>query len=254
MLQLQFFRDIAAAVMILTRIPIKWSYFSEKEPDISQSLWAYPVVGIIISIFSICVYLVSVSLGWPVFVSSASALLVTVLITGAFHEDGLADVCDGFWGGYTKDRKLEIMKDSRVGTYGVLALLFSLALRIMFLSSLATYEAISALIITACVSRTIIVSLLTVMKPAVTDGMGVKAGKPSIYSLCLSITISVVTTYFLAGVGVTGLVISVSVLALLFVRFVALRHIGGYTGDVLGAGQQVSEIFIYAALATLVVN
>ena len=115
-------RDILVSTLLLTRVPVpnlpdKW--FSRQ----AQATWAFPIVGAIIGIIAVATILTTQHLDQPILVSSGIALAVCIILTGAMHEDGLADTADGFWGGYDATRRLEIMKDSAIGTYGVLALI-----------------------------------------------------------------------------------------------------------------------------------
>ncbi|MBL4893352.1 MAG: adenosylcobinamide-GDP ribazoletransferase [Emcibacter sp.] len=111
-------RDIAAAMMVLTRIPVPWDRLSDHPPNITKSLWAYPLVGFLLSAVGAAVYGLASLLLLPPSIAALLTLISLILITGALHEDGLADMADGFGGGRDKEYKLKIMRDSRIGTYG----------------------------------------------------------------------------------------------------------------------------------------
>ena len=116
--------------MFFTRIPINWTYFSDKAPDLTRAAWSFPIVGFLIGIISgICgEFCILVNL--PIFLSCTIAIAVSLMVTGAFHEDGLADMADGFGAGGSPEKINEIMHDSRLGTYGTSALTLGLLIRI----------------------------------------------------------------------------------------------------------------------------
>ena len=121
-------KNIVSAISLTTRIPVKPDFINHTDSKTDTS-WAYPIVGIILAIpISILGYIL-LTLGFDSGVISAVLIITLIFLTGAMHEDGLADTSDGFWGGWNRDARLEIMKDSRIGTYGVIALIFSILLR-----------------------------------------------------------------------------------------------------------------------------
>ncbi|WP_210414129.1 adenosylcobinamide-GDP ribazoletransferase [Luteithermobacter gelatinilyticus] len=240
--------DVAAALMLLTRIPVPWHRISDSPPDLNRALWAYPVVGLVISGLGAAVFLGASAVSLPPLVAALLALLAMVLGTGAFHEDGLADVADGFGGGQDKARKLEIMKDSRIGTYGTVAVVLSLGLRAGALSAFTPLAAGTALLVAGCFSRLMIVVVLRLMPPAYEGGMGTVAGRPTSGRLLMAVMIA-------AGSGLLLLPVSAFLAAVLaagvgagLMAEIARRQIAGYTGDVLGAVQQVAEILVLLTL------
>ena len=240
--------DMRAALMLLTRLPV-WSDRDGAEPNLSRSTWAYPLVGMIVGGIGAGAILVAEMLDMPDILSAVIAVAVMTLATGAFHEDGLADTADGIGGGWTKERKLEIMRDSRIGTYGTMALLISFALRIAALIAIGDAVLTAfALMVAATVSRSGIVVLLTIMPPARSDGMGTVAQNPPVTSLICALLVGILAMQIVPF----GMIASIFAgLGILSIYWIGIKHVDGYTGDLLGAGQQVSEIFFLISLATL---
>ncbi len=127
--QNRYLLDLLASVMFFTRIPVNWSYFSEKAPDLTKAAWTFPLIGYLVGVISGGLGDILLLLGAPIFLSAAIAIAFSVFITGAFHEDGLADMADGFGAGGAPERINEIIHDSRLGTYGVSALTLGMLIR-----------------------------------------------------------------------------------------------------------------------------
>ena len=115
--------DVFASIMFFTRIPINWPFFSDKAPNLTRAAWSFPLVGFLIGILSGILGELLILINVPTYLSCVIVIAISVLITGAFHEDGLADMADGFGAGGTPKKINEIMHDSRLGTYGTAALL-----------------------------------------------------------------------------------------------------------------------------------
>ncbi len=128
--------DFFATVMFFTRIPINWSFFSDKAPNLTKAAWAFPLVGFLIGGLSGVLGDFLIFLGLPIFLSCIIAISLSVILTGAFHEDGLADTADGLGAGGSPKRINRIVHDSRLGTYGVVALILGLLTRLGLLSTL----------------------------------------------------------------------------------------------------------------------
>ncbi|WP_417318520.1 adenosylcobinamide-GDP ribazoletransferase [Emcibacter sp.] len=241
-------RDIAAALMVLTRIPVPWERLSDHAPDISRSLWAYPLVGLLVAACGGFIFWGTQALLLPSWIAAFLALAAMIFLTGAFHEDGLADVADGFGGGLTRDRKLEIMRDSRVGTYGALALILSIALRAAALGVMTSSGALIALLISGAFSRLAIVFAISSLPPARKDGLAAGTEKPAPILIGVALGISLLPAFFLLGWPAMTLCLLLSLAAVFLMGRLAMRQVGGITGDVLGAVQQISEIAILLGL------
>ena len=177
------------------------------------------------------------------------ALCALVLLTGAMHEDGLADTADGLGGGHTRDQSLAIMKDSRVGSFGVIALMLSMILRWSALWLLAGSPVV-ALVLVATLSRAVLPAQMALIPHARQDGLAHMVGQAQIFHAFCALAIAATIGLLMAGWG-AFLLLPVAYLAVLPLSFLALQKIGGQTGDILGASQQVAEIAVLIALTTL---
>ncbi len=241
--------DIALCLVFFTRLPLPAFDFGGR--TLAQAIWAAPLVGVAVGVIAGLAYVVALSLGVPVQVAAALALAATMLATGCLHEDGLSDVADGFGGGKTRERKLEIMRDSRIGAYGASALLMSALIRWSAIAALANpLYACSALIAAHAASRALLPTFMHLAPPARQDGLGAGAGTVQAGTAYVALAIGAVA---LLALGVSGLVAAAIVLALIFYGFRALclRQIGGQTGDALGALQQASEIAVLVVAAAI---
>jgi adenosylcobinamide-GDP ribazoletransferase len=240
--------DAVAAACFLTRLPLA-GFASAETGLLARSMRAFPVVGILVALVGWAAFAIAVALGLPATIAALLAVAATVLVTGALHEDGLADTADGLGGGADRARKLAIMRDSRTGAYGVLALVLSIALRAAALSVLTTPRVGAALVAAHVVSRAALPVVMRGLAPARDDGLGASAGQPddSAVGWCLAIGIVVALLCLGFVPGLVGFVIA----AIAIAAFAALarRQIGGYTGDVLGAAQQIGEIVMLLTAA-----
>lgn len=194
----------------------------------------------------------------PPIVSAAIALAVALLSTGALHEDGLADVADGFGGGWTKERKLEIMKDSRVGSYGVAALALGLIARAGLIAALIGTGVLAlggALLAAAIVSRTASLALFAILPPARPSGVASAVGQPTSRSVGIAVALGLVLTFacLASSFTTTAIITALIVVAIVISAFgrLASAQIGGQTGDVVGAAQVLAEIAFLAGLVAL---
>ncbi|UTW57415.1 adenosylcobinamide-GDP ribazoletransferase [Kordiimonas sp. SCSIO 12603] len=243
--------DIAAAFMLLTRIPINWTKISDAPPNLGRAMWAYPVVGFFIGGLMSLAFLASTHIGISKELAILIAISTAVFTTGSFHEDGLADVADGFGGGYGKDKKLEIMRDSRIGTYGGLALIIAFSFKFFSLQSMTEMDIVRAMIIVAVISRSVILIPPLILSPARSNSLATEAGKPSFPTVTTAFILSLGSSFFIASMAATiFLTVSALLTTLVFCRL-AYKQVGGYSGDILGATQQLSEIAMLITLATL---
>ena len=235
--------ELQLAVMLLTRLP---AGRMAQAPTIGAAVWAFPLAGALAGSIAAAVLAGSLSVGIAPALAAGLALAASVLATGGLHEDGLADCADGFGGGRDRARKLEIMRDSRIGSYGGLALILSLGLRWQALAILAgQHPAVAplALIALAMSSRAGLGFALLWLPTARNDGMGKSATGTSFVRAMLGLALTVVTLVILLPWpwGAFSVLAAQFGVQLLFAR-VALRQIGGQTGDVLGAMQQLAEV------------
>jgi adenosylcobinamide-GDP ribazoletransferase len=174
------------------------------------------------------------------------------LLTGAMHEDGLADSADGLFGGWEKTRRLEIMRDSRIGTYGMLALLYVALGRWAALSFLmATGHNLAPLLTAAVLSRAALPVVMHALPPARSDGLGAATGAPPRLTVVFGLILALLIGLLLTGWAVIPATLAAAGAALV-VALTAQAKIGGQTGDILGATQQLAELAILATLCALI--
>lgn len=237
--------DIAAALALLTRLPVQ----APGARRGAAAAWAYPLAGLAVGGLAAVIAALAARAGLPPVLVAGLTLLGIVATTGALHEDGLADTADGLWGGWTRERRLEIMKDSRIGAYGVIALVMSLGLRWAALAAIAAEGGLAnALIGAAILSRAPMVVLMNILPNAREGGFSSDVGRPGQSTMLLALGIAVALALPLFGFGVVPLVLILG-LSTLAMAAIARAKIGGQTGDILGATQQVSEIVILIWLA-----
>jgi adenosylcobinamide-GDP ribazoletransferase len=237
-------RDIKTSVAFLTRLPVSRTV-SDSGADLAEASWAFPIAGIVVGLIGALTYILAYKFGlrpWP---SAALSLAATFVATGCLHEDGLADTADGFGGGATCERKLEIMRDSRIGTYGVCALAISILLRAGALASLADPRiVVFALIAAHGAARATLPFLMVLAPTARSDGLSHAAGKPARDRLLIAGALAVVILGFFLGPlpGLIALILLAAAVGLM--AWLCSAQIGGQTGDVLGALEQVGEVVI----------
>lgn len=238
----QIIDDIALSLVFFTRLPLPTLDFRDR--TLTQAIWAAPIAGIVVGLIAGLVYAIAKALGLDDGPAAALALATGMLVTGCLHEDGLSDVADGFGGGSTRERKLEIMRDSRIGAYGACALALSLLLRWTALAEIdGAWQALFALIAAHAASRGLLGAFMHSLPPAREDGLSARAGMVERETAGAGIVLGAI---LLLPLGLAGAIIAAIVLALAFFGFRAVcrRQIGGQTGDVIGALQQVAEISI----------
>lgn len=251
---------LLVAVQFLTRIPVP--SFKHYDPQwLHQSSRHFPAVGLLVGLLCAGVFW----LGSLLFTPLVAAVLSTafgIKLTGAFHEDGLADSCDGLGGGLTRERTLTIMKDSRLGTYGVLGLVSALLLKISLLASMPIPIAVIALIIGHTASRLLCISLLSLLpyggeiehakaKPMAQQLTPIQGLYSSGWLILAIILVALIFPNTMQQIGLAQWLLAM-ILALIatdYMRRLLRRRLDGYTGDGLGATQQLSEIAIYIGLA-----
>ena len=237
------------ALSFFTRIPINLS--AEITPiQLSKASRYFAVVGILVGVICSLVYMVSVAY-LPKSIAVLIAMAASLLVTGAFHEDGWADVWDGFGGGWSIEQKLNIMKDSRLGTYGAAALFVILMLKFQSLMVLAS--PIMALILAHTLSRVVATSLIYSMPYVTVTVDATSKVKPLAQELSKNSLMILLITGLVVSLWFLPLTECILLFVILFIFRVLLvfwfnRQLGGYTGDCLGAAQQSSEIIIYLSL------
>ena len=253
-------RLLLVAVQFLTRLPVP--QFANYNPQwLHQSSRHFPAVGLLVGLLCAGVFWLGSILFTPL-VAAVISTAFGIKLTGAFHEDGLADSCDGLGGGLTRERTLEIMKDSRLGTYGVLGLVSALLIKISLLASMPLSVAIVALIIGHTASRLLCISLLALLpyggeiehakaKPMAQQLTPFQGLLSSGWLLLASVLVVLLFPATVQQIGIWQwlLALLLGIVATDYMRRLLRRRLEGYTGDGLGATQQLSEIAIYIGLA-----
>lgn len=242
------------AVMFFTRIPVNAQYTPER---LNRASIFFPVVGWLVGAFVAAVYW-ACSLLLPPLLAVLLSTAAGIYLTGAFHEDGFADMCDGFGGGYTPERILEIMKDSRIGTYGSVGLMLMLATKIAALTEVSQqgWPTMGIVLIAGhSLSRAISGSVIFLSNYVQADTLS--KAKPLATRMSLK-GFLVMALFGLFPLALLPLKAGFALLAALATLPIMLRifhrNIGGYTGDCLGALQQLAEVFFYMALIPALQN
>jgi adenosylcobinamide-GDP ribazoletransferase len=239
------------AVIFFTRIPVS-RFFEYRDEYAPQAARYFPLVGLLIGVLTAGVFLGAqsmVSLPLAVLVSMA----FSVLLTGAFHEDGFADMCDGLGGGWEKEQVLSIMKDSRLGTYGALGLFFVIMLKYGSLISISLLYIPLAMVSGHIISRVVSTSLIYDMDYIQDEDL--KKIKALVFELSLTdlffvLAVGLVSLCWLPFLSVLVVVLAMVLTRQIFRIYLATR-LGGYTGDCLGGVQQVSEVVFYILVGVL---
>lgn len=249
--------DLRLGAAFLTRLPLDLTE-AESGRKLADVAWTFPVMGAGVGLACGLALLVGSWLGPEPLVWSFLAAATGVLLTGGLHEDGLADTADGFGGGTDKAAKLRIMGDSSIGAFGVLALIVAVGLRTTIVAGIVASSgglgfAFAALVGGAIGSRAALPVMMYFLKPARRSGLGAGAGKPNRAETLIAVLIGGVGMLLVLGPVPGAAALIAAAAAYVAISGTARRHIGGFTGDVLGALQQVTEIFILAAVATATV-
>lgn len=256
---MDFVADLARSLGFLSRLPIPSRFFEGYDGTVSRAVRAFPLAGLVLALPA--ALLLWLLLEWEAepLLAALIALSVMTLLSGALHEDGLADTADGFGGGRDSDNVLSIMKDSRIGSYGVIALILSYGLRAGALASLAHGSlALPALglLAAATLSRALMVAHWHVLPPARAGGVAAGAGSPEAgaRNVALASAALACLILLLPAIGLLPILVALALAGLAVTGFTrhARGRIGGHTGDTIGAAQQAGEIVFLIALALAV--
>lgn len=244
-------REVVSAARLLTRIPLGQT--SETYVDLAEATWSFPVIGATVGIAGGTVFAISVAIGLPSFLAAAISLGSTILLTGGLHEDGLADTVDAIGGGLTHCARLKIMHDSCTGTYGTLALIFSLVLRAGALVALTdVWLVVMALIAAGSLSRGILPWIMSRVPLASKTGVAAAVGTPSNTIAAAAGVAGCVLAIICLGITTGLLVIVLSIFIAWVGSQLAYGFFGGYNGDLLGAVQQTIEIMVLLVTVAMI--
>ncbi len=240
--------ELLACLVFYTRLPLNAG--DDAGRSFAEAQWAAPLAGLAVALCGALAFWLAAVLALPRLLGGLIAVGATMLATGALHEDGLSDTFDGFGGGRTREQKLEIMRDSRVGSYGAAALVFSVLLRAGALAAIAAPALVAIALIAAHMSaRALMPVFMRLLAPARRDGLsaGVGAIPQRTAAAALVLGAAALLPLGLAAAVSAALVLLVWTFVL---RRLAERQIGGQTGDVLGTLEQGAEILVLLAAAS----
>jgi adenosylcobinamide-GDP ribazoletransferase len=245
--------DLRNAFTLLSRLPVTRFAGSAEWSNPGRCVWAFPLVGLCVNALGALVYWLLHAFGVPPLAGAVWAVAATVLATGALHEDGLADTADGFGGGSTPERKLEIMRDSRIGCYGALALVLAVAVRVTTIAALDDPRRVmAAMVVAGMLGRGGILLVISALRPARPDGMAASLGAiPNlavVVGIATAAIVPVLALSWPAALVANGVAASVA----LGMARMARGQIGGYTGDVFGAVEVLAECVVLTSTATVV--
>ena len=240
----RLWRDLLAAFGLLTRFPLP-----VMTPVGANAAWAWPLAGAGVALVAAAGAGAALWLGLGAGLAAGIAIALQVMLTGAMHEDGLADSADGLWGGHDRARRLEIMKDSRIGSYGVMALLLVVGLRWQALAGLMAAGAVWGPLLTAALmSRAVMAGVMAALPNARGSGLANAVGRPEPFVALMACGLALALGLGLCGWAALTAALGAG-LAATGVARLALARIGGQTGDILGSVQQVSELAVLMVFA-----
>ena len=239
----RIFLDFFAALMFFTRIPVNWKFFSKKPPNLTKAAWCFPLIGFLIGIITGVIGEICILINLSTFLSCTIAISFSVFISGAFHEDGLADMADGFGAGGSPDKINKIMHDSRLGTYGTIALIMGLLIRLGLVISLVELGFSMILILSFSFSfgKLSIIYIRNYYSVSKFSKTGSIIEKVSYKSLILATTIWFLPIVFFIPFGGILLGIFITLVVIFFIGKISEQKIGGITGDILGANAFTAE-------------
>jgi adenosylcobinamide-GDP ribazoletransferase len=219
---------------------------------LAQAARAFPLAGLVVGLLGGVVYWIAVRIGLSNPLAALLAVGATGAATGALHEDGWADFADGIGARGDRHRKLAAMKDSHIGSFGVLALIFGTAIKIAAVAALKTPErVIPALIAAHALSRGVLPIIMRTIPLATSTGLGVMAGRPTGSGVYSSLGLGLLIAFFAEFLPTALVIFIAAIVAALLIGKIAQRQFGGYTGDVLGAAEQVAEVAVLVNLVSL---
>jgi len=260
-----WWRDLFLALSFFTRLPV--GFMAPKTPEpapgtesattppqlrLGEASRAFPLAGLVVGLVGGLAYWIAVQIGLSGLLAAFLAVAATAALTGALHEDGWADFADGLGARGDRVRKLAAMKDSHIGSFGVLALIFATGVKTVALAQLQTPDnVVTALVAAHVLARAVLPLAMRSLPLATAQGLAVMAGRPSAQGVYVSLGLGLVITFFAVFLPAAIVAIIVAIVAAALIGAIAKRQFGGYTGDVLGAIEQVAEIAVLINLVSL---
>ena len=244
-------RDFVRAATFLTRIPFHIDETEAARPLATAAL-GFPLVGLMVGVIGAIAFVIANAIGLPQLASALIAVAATALVAGGLHEEGLANAVDGLFSRKDRDDSLRVMREASLGKFGMLALIFVVGLKVAAIEALEPGIAAAALIGSEVTARTVLPAVLMLAVPARTEGLSFQAGRPRKESVIFTLLLGGALTLLMLGIG-TGLVAVVvtAVLCVLMARITTMR-LGGHTGDVLGAMEQITATAVLLTAAAVV--
>ena len=250
-------RDTMRSLGFLTRLHVPSRYFEGDTGALTTAARAFPLAAIIATLPALAVLIVGTLFVLPPLLIAALAVATLTVTCGGLHEDGLADVADGFFGGNTSERRLEIMKDSRIGAYGALALVISFSVKIIALAAILQSGllcALASLVAATVAGKAALIWHWSELESARPGGTSDKAGAPSedaaTFALGSGAAIAVILAFAARGTMPTLLAIGLCIVATHLFKQLCADKIGGQTGDTLGAAAIIAEMSFFIGLAS----
>lgn len=242
-------KSLILNIQFMTRIPIPVQVEAD-ESTFAKGIVFFPLIGLIVGTITGGFYYLIVQ--WlPVLPAAFMAVLAGICLTGGIHMDGLSDTCDGIFSARSRERMLEIMKDSRLGTFGGIALILDIFGRICFLSSLTPVVGTLALILAPVIAKSMMVLLIKISKNAREGGMGnFFLGRTTWMQTGATLFFGLLFVLWIGGLR-GGAAFCAGIVTILAYRWGIYRKIGGMTGDTLGAGNEVAELMVLLAFAVI---
>ena len=243
-------RDLKVAALFLTRFPVRLDGTATMR-DLAAAVYAFPLVGAAVGLLGGLAFAVATWLGLPSLPAALLAIVAMLLATGALHEDGLADTADGLGAGADRERALGIMADSRIGSFGTLALIVSLLARLMVLAPMWDPRTVTAVLVASGMASRALMGVVMLLQPsAKASGLAAAAGRPEPVRVMLGSFIAIAGAVALLPLPeATAALLAATAASLLLATWLG-RRLGGCTGDTLGAVQQTAEIAFLLAVAS----
>jgi adenosylcobinamide-GDP ribazoletransferase len=253
-----WWRDLFLALSFFTRLPVGFlapapgAEAATPQVRLAEAARAFPLAGLVVGLAGGFAYWIAVRIGLSGLLAAFLAVAATAALTGALHEDGWADFADGLGCRGDRIRKLAAMKDSHIGSFGVLALIFATGVKTVALAQLYTPDRVATALVAAHVlSRAVLPLAMRSLPLATAQGLAVMAGRPSAQGVYVSLGLGLVIAFCAVFLPAAIVALIVAIVAAALVGAIAKRQFGGYTGDVLGAMEQVAEIAVLINLVSL---
>lgn len=247
--------DVLCALSFLTRLPIPAGSPAHGRP-LSGAAWAFPLAGLVVGLIAGAGLALAAALALPPLVAALIGLSIAAALTGALHEDGFADTLDGLWGAADRERRLAIMRDSRVGGFGALGLVLLTGVKAAALAAVIEQAGAEAgwlaLIAAAVAGRGLLPGVMRLTPPARETGLAALAGRPGADRAVIAAGIGILALPLLLGPGVGPVAAALALIAAVKMALIARWKIGGHTGDILGAVEQSVEMAVLLTAAAAV--